>query len=402
MNHCLLFSIGSITRASGVHRIATHLRNQNWDAEVIDFASFWKLEELKELVRSRFTSSTKFIGFSFIFDKYWTPLLEQFASWIKQSYPDIFIVSGSQGFGAYTSQYIDYYISGYGEYALDALLMYKLSNGKRPIFNLQHNKKVIDAIHYYPAYPMLSPTIIYEDRDFINKEEWLGIEFSRGCKFSCAYCNFPILGVKGDYTRTAESVKVQLEDAYNRFGTTNYYVTDETFNDRTEKITKFADVVQDLSWAPYFTGYIRPDLLISRPRDREELARMNFFGHYYGVESLNNQSAKAVGKGMDTDRLKQGLIECKNYFQTVSGNLYRATIGLIIGLPYDTPQLIDQAIDWFSANWSDQRIVSYVLEIPRDELTRPSKMSLNFKQYGYRLGGADIKVVGSNYLPVII
>jgi hypothetical protein len=48
---------------------------------------------------------------------------------------------------------------------------------------------------------------------------------------------------------------------------------------------------------------------VSRPNDREELLRMNFLGHWYGLETLDKTAGKAIGKGMDPDRLKQGILD---------------------------------------------------------------------------------------------
>ena len=54
MNHVLFFSLTGKRweRALWSHRVATFLRMNDWDAEVVDFTAFWKLEELQELVRS--------------------------------------------------------------------------------------------------------------------------------------------------------------------------------------------------------------------------------------------------------------------------------------------------------------------------------------------------------------
>ena len=50
MNHVLFFSLTGKRweRALWSHRVATYLRMNDWDAEVVDFAAFWQLEELQE------------------------------------------------------------------------------------------------------------------------------------------------------------------------------------------------------------------------------------------------------------------------------------------------------------------------------------------------------------------
>lgn len=387
MLKCLLFSVGSEKlkgRPLGPHRIAHFLRENSWDAEVIDFFQNWTLEQLKDLCRSRIDADTRFLGFSFLF----TEEIGQCAalwSWLKSHYPDIKIIVGSAQKFTADSAHVDYNISGYGELALLELLEYLFGNGACPRFTLHMNSgKHISANESRPSYPMSSLMVRYEDRDFIEPDEWLGVEFARGCMFSCDFCNFPVLGVKGDYSRDADDFERQIKDAYDRFGISNYYVADETFNDRTDKITKFADVVEKLDFNTYFTGYIRADLLISRPRDREELLRMNFLGHHYGIETFHHQAGKAIGKGLDPERIKQGLIDVRSYFEFHVGSGYRGNISLIVGLPYEPVESIERSERWMLENWQGQSFIAYGLYIPVSEYEKESKISIDYKKYGYK------------------
>lgn len=387
MHHCLLFNVSQDTtygRSAGVYRIAHTLRENSWDVEVIDFAKHWSFQELQSLVRLRITSQTKFFGFSHMFS-IWTETLESFCVWLKKEYPQLILISGSSVSPVFKTQIIDYYISGFGEHAILELLKYLFSNGSRPNFHILpvNNARIIFANERYPAFPMRSLMIKYEDRDFIQPDEWLGIEFSRGCKFACDFCNFPVIGVKGDYTRDAEDFYIHVNELYDRFGVKSYCVADETFNDSTEKIIKFGNVVQKLSFLPTFIGFIRADLLVSRAQDREELLKMNFIGHYYGIESFNTRSAKAVGKGMPAEKIQQGLIDIKNYFQSNGTKSFRGDISIIFGLPYDTVDTILKSHKWIMENWSDQAVQYFPLEIPIGELAGKSKMSVNWEKYGY-------------------
>lgn len=396
MFHCLLFNVAAhigTSRSAGIYRIAHHLRDNHWDAEVIDFVPNWSLQQLKLLARTRITKNTKFLGFSHLFST-WSDTLEEFCIWIKKVYPSLKLISGSAVNPSFKTTVIDYYIQGFGEIALTELLKYLFSNGSRPRFALNkvNNGYLINANDQYPAFPMKSLMIKYEDRDYIQPEEWLSVEFSRGCKFACDFCNFPVLGVKGDYSRDAEDFYLQLSDAYDRFGVSNYIVADETFNDSTEKITKFANAVEQLPFTPWFSGFVRADLLVSRPADIEEMARMNFLGHYYGVESFNRKSAKMVGKGMDPEKIKDGLLSIKQYYLKNKG-MYRGQISLIVGLPYDDKTFILNTQQWLIDNWIDQSVKWFVLHIPNHELDKPSKMSSNYTKYGYSLSTEDKELV---------
>ena len=413
MNNCLLFNVSTeknlLTRVPGVYRIAHVLRENDWDVEVIDYAKYWSLDELKALSRSRINDHTKFLGFSHMFS-IWTDTLEEFCHWIKLTYPNIVLISGSPVKPNFDSTSIDYYIQGFGERALLELLKYLFSNGARPRINIFNNgvKKIIEANTDYPSYPMSSLMIKYEDRDFLKSDEWLGIEFARGCKFSCDFCNFPVLGVKGDYSRDAEDFREQMQDTYDRFGISSYLVADETFNDSTEKITKFADAVDQLTFTPWFSGFIRPDLLISRPRDREELLRMNFLGHYYGVESFNTETARTVAKGMPGERVKQGLIDIKDYFKSHGRQQYRGTISLMVGLPYETPETIEETTQWLIDHWQGESFVTFVMEIMISDLDKKSKIALDYKKYGYtamteqQIAEAEAEFQDRRYFPNVV
>lgn len=389
MNHCLIFNINGtvMDRLGGAHRIASHLRTQDWDCEVIDFFSSWTREEMAELLKSRITSSTKFIGLSYIFSMDANrPEVKEFTCWLKTDYPDVLIISGSQT-TLVDNEYVDYHVTGYGEHALDAILKYKFSNGPAPVHDtmrINYRTKVINALHNYPAYPFTDPIIKYEDRDFMHPNEWGKIEFSRGCKFKCSYCSYPVLGVKGDYSRDAESARIQLQDAYDRFGMTNWVVSDETFNDRTEKITKFADMVETLTFQPYFSGYIRADLLVSRPKDREELLRMRFLGHFYGIETFNHESAKSIKKGMDPKRLQEGILEVKEYYKERVGKYYRAQMAFIMGLPHETKETAEATLKWLRNNWMDQVSSANPLQIGTLDDYRSSDMAMDYVKFGYR------------------
>ena len=388
MFKCLILNVdcgGLIKRGVGAYRIAHVLRENNWDAEVIEYALQWSFDQLKRLATQRIDSNLKFVGISALFIDQQVEVLDLFLAWLKKEWPHLKIIIGGPGRYRFDNKNIDYNIHGFGEHAMLALLKYLYSNGPVPKFSMYLNSgRNITANETYPAFPMKSLMVKYEDRDFIHPNEWLGVEFARGCKFSCDFCNFPVLGVKGDYTRDAEDFRIQMQDAYDKFGVTNYYSSDETFNDRTEKITKFADVVETLPFTPYFTGFIRPDLLIGREGDKEELLRMNFLGHFYGIETFFHKSGKAIGKGMHPDKVKQGLIDVRKFFEGHVNNKFRATISLIAGLPHEPIESLLTTKQWLIDNWTEQSFSCYPLQIPLSEFIVKSKMSKDWSAYGYR------------------
>ncbi len=391
MNHALIFSVRSryYERSAGAHRIATSLRAEGMDVEVIDFAAHLDLDVLKEIVRSRTSSKTLFFGFSVFFNE-WNNIMSNLTSWLKLEYPGIPTVIGGQNVSHTEATNIDYWVDSYGEIAILELVKSLAGNSSSNIkFDLETfgKRKLIKSNVFYPAYPFQSYANILEKRDFVQPYEWLTTEFARGCKFSCSFCNFPVLGVKGDYSRSQQDFEHEMKHNFDMFGVKNYYTADETFNDRTEKIIKFADVVEKLNFKPFFSGFIRADLLVSNKDSWEHLARLNYGGQYYGIETFNHKSGKIVGKGMEPTKLKQSLLEAKKYFNTKL--FYRGTISLIVGLPHETTDTLLDTKQWILDNWLDQGLVAFPLTIENieknsNDYTNISDFGKNLFKYGLR------------------
>jgi hypothetical protein len=376
----------SSKRTAGAHRIATYLRAQAWDIEVLDFVMAWELEQLKEFIRSRVNSKTTFIGFGGTFP-IWSDTLDKFFKWFKISYPNISIIAGGQISNLYKIE-ADWYVDGFGERALEALLKHITSN--EPVkYQLGINgRKIIKGNTDYPSYPMADLRIRYEDRDFILSTETLTTELGRGCIFSCSFCNFPILGVKTDHSRDASNLYDELLENYERFGVTRYYIADETVNDYSAKLEKFAKVIKDLPFRPRLYGFARADLLVSRPHDWDTMIEMGFVGHHYGIESTNIDSLKVIGKGMHPDKLLPGLIEARQYFKKYSE--YKSELSLIAGLPYETRDSLQKTIEWVHENWKTECTLMFPLYIPKLNLDQASKLAFNHTKYGYRETKTDL------------
>lgn len=382
--HALIFSLhtnfATSFRSAGTHRIATFLREHDWDVEVIDYTTCFTLPELKELIKSRVTSKTIFFGFGTFFN-YWDDNISDLTAWMKTEYPDIKTVLGGQSVAKTPAKNIDYWIDSFGEYAIFELAKNLTGNGNSIAFDLEHfsQRKLIKSVVSYPAFPMQSLKVIMEKRDFLEPFEWLTVEFGRGCKFRCKFCNFPVLGVKGDHTRSSEDFIYNMKYNYDNFGIENYYVADETFNDSPEKVRKFADAAEQLNFRPFFSGFMRADLMVSHPETWSDLVRLNFGGQYYGIETFNHVSAKMVGKGMNPDRLKQGLIDIESYFK--SKIRFRATISLIVGLPGETEQSLLETEEWLLKYWKDQALVVFPLDI--EDINGPNlKNQTNISEFG--------------------
>lgn len=368
-------------RATGSYRIATLLRQQGVDTEVVDFFDMWTDEEINEILKKRVTNQTLLIGFSILFaDPSCIARIKKLVTQIKKEYPLVKTILGGQHAYTYTSIPCNYIVSGFGDIAIAAIIQHiKDSNYKLKYRITGAGAKVLMANLDYPAFPLQNLGIEYTANDYILPEEQLTVELGRGCRFNCDYCTFPVLGVKGDYSRSADDFRHQLEYMHSEFGVSTFILGDETVNDSTEKLQKFAGAVNKLTFDPWFQGYIRADLLISRPQDLPLLEDMRLLGHAYGIESFNQLTARCVKKGMNVERVKQGLLDIKNFFSKT--NKYKAEYNFIIGLPMESIDSIRNSMIWGLENLSEHLLMFRELMIS-DEISAISK---DPSKYGYKI-----------------
>lgn len=378
------------SRAGGGYRIATHLRKQGWDIEVVDYLGHWRLEDLITLVDKRHAQhAIKWIGISatWIFRH---SNVQGIINYIKRTYPEIkIIIGGNSNFNMDVKA--DYYVYGFGENAADAILKYEFGNGSKPYGQPHYKGWTINALHFYPAWPLVDYTSEYQARDFLVDTDSVALEIGRGCKFACKYCNFPVLGVKEDTSMSEEIMYNHFRTMYDQWGVKTYSIADETVNDRTIKLEKMAGAVQRCEFQPNFNAFTRLDLFQSNPEQIELMAGARIWGQFYGVETFNHRSGKIIGKGLAPEKNKELMLKVRKYMLEHVG-LYRGTASFIAGLPHETFETLKATHEWLSANWTDQHWMIWALSIPQEENFRLSAFGEDFAKYGYqRMTKEEIK-----------
>ena len=351
----------NIKRSAGAHRIATELRRNGWDIEVLDFWPAWTEEELLQFFESRVRSDTVWVGISSMFPiagpgdeghKIMAGLNAKIAA-IRKEHPQLKWIGGSQNLTAGLGYHLDYHIAGFAEVGIIELLKYITGKGPEPAGMETRNiwgmdKTIINCRHSHPAFPWPHAGISYEERDFMREDDVPVIEFSRGCKFKCKFCSFSVLGVKGDYSRDEESLYNELMENYVKWGIETYSVSDETINDDDAKLEKLARVAKRLPFKPKFQGFIRADLLAIKEHQWPLLWDAGIHSHLYGIETLNHEAGKFVGKGMDPEKLKVGLLKAQDYFK--EKGYFRCTVSNIIGIPGETEDSFYEGREWILNN----------------------------------------------------
>ena len=371
-----------ILRAPGAHRIATHLRKRNLEVEVIDFYIDWNIEELYQIIDAQLTNPTLFIGFScsLMFEG-----IDNFCTirdYIRSKNPDIPIVVGGnktlhKGFAG-----ADYYLEGLGESSSTALVDYLLGITKELVTQDVDGNKVLNSLTDYKVSNVAGINISYNDGDFITSGEVLSLETARGCIFKCAFCDFPGIGKsKLDYLRDIDEIKNELKENYYKHGITKYFVVEDTINDTDIKCEMLEEIGRTLPFKLELMGYMRADLLVSRPKNVQQLVNAGFKAMHFGIETFNTEAGKIIGKGMPSAKLRAGLTNIKQQHPDL---FFNATF--IVGLPYETREEILEGVNWMKTSnvidfWSYNPLM-----IPKTEPTiHHSYFTENYMLYGYKI-----------------
>jgi radical SAM superfamily enzyme YgiQ (UPF0313 family) len=405
-------------RPLGAYRLATELRRQGYNVLVVDFLSKWLLDlrEFDKLLKLIISDQTLFVGYSGTFfsrnddknvvlnsvddfheyknhtigtwpvDKNTIKLINQR---IKSRNPEVKIFYG----GAWASVYpedltheisgVDYIVQGFADaYIVD--IMNKLKAKEYIAYSPENNCKVIKYDVTGAQFDFVnSSQTIYHESDCLSNLEVLPIETSRGCMFKCKFCSFPLLGRKKSdtsYHKHTSVLSQELKHNYEAFGINRYMFVDDTFNESTAKLQEIHDAIQQSGVDIKFFCYLRLDLIERYPEQIELLKNMGMQSAFLGLETLNPKSARAVGKNSDPESVKNTL----ELMRTILGDQCSLHASLIIGLPHETEETIDQWMSWIYER-SDllDSFNAQPLNLNKKDTNWPSEITRDPEKYGY-------------------
>lgn len=393
----------SSLRTIGAYRIATELRRYGCDVEVIDYLSNWKEDELLKFVDS-FNNiewvgiSTKFFVSNPDIKNYNNPTIKNsagiltqmkrndekaFVEYFKNRKIPIVIGGPSAEIVIPHVKGIDVVCVGYADKAVLAVHDH-IVKGKDLIYTRVNNSKVVYCNNDYGDIDLTKIDTELVDSDFVEQGENLPVEIGRGCIFHCAFCTYSHIGKKpGTYIRDKESIKKDILERYTKYGTTSFRFSEDTLNDSVEKMKMLKEIRDET--VPYeFWAYGRLDLLAAKPEMVDLIPQIGWKYLTFGIETLNRSAGSAVGKGGNPEKLKQCLVDMKEKYPDLF-----FTCNLIIGLPNDTPEDIEQTVQWFIDNPGiADRLKMSPLGIPNPKIeVYSSKMSKDPKKYGYKILG---------------
>lgn len=373
---------------SGPYRIRTELAYYGYNVRVVDMLSSWTHEELESILDSLVGKNTKFIGVSATLDfvdkkdgKHLSTTLKLIRLYCKSMGIKMILGGGtirSKYVGAYFTHPLlnskidflllsefDYVMSGFSEYAIKELVDY-LCGKSDSIDHLDpqpYSEIGYDNVMYINGgkfkFDSNNLKTVWLPEDCIEPWDGLPIEISRGCRFNCAFCTFPLRGKKKfDYFRREQELYEDFCNAYENFGVTKYVFVDDTFNDSTEKIDLIYNVISRLPFKIQFSCFIKPELLVSQGKEyQEKLIDSGLMSCTIGLETLDKETRKKYKKGHALDKMFDAL----NYMYEYSNKSFKIEVSMIYG-DIDHNTQVEQFQTMINTPWVSNFVV-YVLGI---------------------------------------
>lgn len=402
---------GGFFRSIGAYQIANVLRQHGYTVQVVDWLSTIISEDnhiFLNILKKYVSKDTLWIGFSTTFFFHKPKVNSTKINRIEETFKNNifnniqiteikdfvysvsprckFVLGGGRAYLEDTTGLIDVFILGYADQSVieftkfcqnnNPFFQYTLSKGGKMIVN--NDTKAVN-------YDFSNSKFSWHNSDHINFGEALPIEISRGCIFNCSYCSYPLNGKKKlDYIKNPELLTEIFLSNYEKYKTTNYVYLDDTHNDSTEKLEiLFNKVYSRLPFKINFCTYLRLDLLNAHPETIELLLLSGLVSCFFGIESLNYESNRVIGKGIRQDKIISTLQKIKDTWKED----VRTEGGFIIGLPNDS---IDSVKSWVSILEDENLLHSYRFHsLGINQVLKKKPWSSKFDQdpikYGYKM-----------------
>jgi radical SAM superfamily enzyme YgiQ (UPF0313 family) len=230
---------------------------------------------------------------------------------------------------------------------------------------------------------------IFTKNDIVESSDTLPIEVSRGCIFKCKFCSFPLNGKKkGEWVKRSNVLYEEFIKNYELHGVTEYSFSDDTYNDSEEKVKRLYDEVYSrLPFKLNFTTYLRLDLMIKFPDTVKYLQESGLKSAVFGIETINHNSGKAIGKGLNPIEQFQFIEEIKkNEFKEI---LTRS--GFILGLPkdrHDEINILEEFLFSEKNKLDDFSVEPLIIFPPKFDQTKFkdfSEFDIEYEKYGYKI-----------------
>jgi len=234
--------------------------------------------------------------------------------------------------------------------------------------------------------------------DLLNFSNYLypGVQFSRGCPFTCEFCDIIELYGRAPRTKTNDQMLAELDVLY-RLGYRGFVdFVDDNFIGNKKAIKRFLPSLVKWQKERGYPFELSTEATINLADDDQLLDLMreaNFFTIFVGIESPNTDTLIAAQKKQNTRRSLSASVH----------KIYKAGIivksGFIVGFDSEKCSVADEMIDCIESTSIPNCMVGLLAALPTTQLTRrlarEGRLHAGYDDQGE--AGGDQAITGLNF-----
>jgi|LakMenEpi03Aug12_release.lakeMendotaPanAssembly.Ray.scaffolds.fasta_scaffold172121_3 hypothetical protein len=365
MSQVVLFGDSALkfSRPLSIYKLASHLRDNGVSCTPVWAWRYVSASDFYKICKKFLSSETQVVGISTTLlgartKHFWGISDSEMAirfKLIRKLAPNAKLVAGGSQLPEVPieqiplSKEIDLFVTGQGENSLLAIVK------EKRVKTLQPSPPIVTQ-DLYPYNDFVNTMTKFGKQDCIIPGEAMGYEFARGCIFKCSFCTYELTGKnRNDYNKSVDTITQELKHNYDQFGITHYNALDDLLNDSEEKVNAILDIAERLPFKLTYSAFVRLDMLRRFPTMATKLQQSGLIGAFMGIETVNDASGRAVGKGLGKNRINEALAMLDESWK----NSVVTEASFILGLPEDTPDTKNQLFEWLQEPLT-KRTIHYI------------------------------------------
>lgn len=249
----------------------------------------------------------------------------------------------------------DFLVLGEGEVTIP-MFLHALQNGaERGIFTSEERAEMSEAV--VPRYDLI------RFRDYIM----IGLQFVRGCPYSCEFCNIIELFGRIPRFKTTEQVIKELQSLYDLGYRGHIDFVDDNFIGNKKKAKELLQEIKRWTIEHKYPFYFSTEASIDLADDSELLQLMkdvDFRYVFLGIETPENETLAVSKKSQNVNKsINNAVLKIMSYGIVVNG-------GYIIGFDTESPRIAENMITSIQNSGICMAMLGLLYALPNTQLTR--------------------------------
>lgn len=182
---------------------------------------------------------------------------------------------------------------------------------------------------------------------------------NRGCPHSCIYCLAPVVSGKKNRYRSTDNVLAEIEECVHKYGIRSFLFRSDLFTQNKKWVIELCQKIVDRGLKIEWASNSRVDCI-----NLEMLQWMKKAGCWiiaYGVESGNAEILELIKKKATVEQAREAVKLTRQ-----AG--IKSSIYLLMGLPWDTPETLEDNVQFAKEIQPDFLEIFYTYPFPGTEL----------------------------------